>query len=53
MENLIEQDNININETIFGEKRIMDRLIVMDGGSSIADCCKEFTDFSTVIRKYK
>ena len=52
-EDLIKQDDVNINETIYGEKRIMDRLIVMDDVSGIADFCKEFADFLTVTRKYR
>ena len=52
-EDLIEQDDVNINETIYGEKRIMDRLIVMDDVSGIADSCKEFADFLTASRKYR
>ena len=52
-EDMIEQDDVNINETIYGEKRIMDRLIVMDDVSGIADSCKEFADFLTVSQKYR
>ena len=35
----------------FGEKISMDRLIVMDDVSSIADNCKKFAEFLTVCRK--
>ena len=31
----------------------MDRLIVMDGISGIADNCKKFVEFLTVCRKYR
>ena len=31
----------------------MDRLIVMDDVSGVADNCKEFAEFLTVCRKYK
>ena len=31
----------------------MDRLIVRDDVSGIADSCKKFADFSTVSRKYR
>ena len=31
----------------------MDRLIVMDGVSGIADDCKKFAEFLTVSRKYR
>ena len=31
----------------------MDRLIVMDGASSIADNCKKVVEFLTVCRKYR
>ena len=34
------------------KKKTMDRLIVMDGVSGIADSCKELADFLTVSRKY-
>ena len=43
----------NINDSVFGEKISMDRLIVMDDVSGVADNCKKFTSFLTVLRKYK
>ena len=50
---MIEQDDVNINETIYDEERIMDRLIIMDDVLGIADSSKEFADFLTVSRKYR
>ena len=43
----------NINDSVFGEKVSMDRLIVMDDVSGVADNCRKFADFLTVSRKYK
>ena len=43
----------NINDSDFGEKISMDRLIVMDDVSGVADNCKKVAGFSTVRRKYK
>ena len=45
--------DVNINDSVYGEKKVMDRLIVMDDVSGIADSCKEFADFLTVSRKYR
>ena len=42
-----------LNDSVYGEKKIMDRLIVMDDVSGIADSCKEFIDFLTVSQKYR
>ena len=50
-ENLIENDNVS--SSIYGENKIMDRLIVMDDVSGLADSCKEFADFLTITRKYR
>ena len=52
-EGLIEQDYVNINETVYGEKRIVNRLVVMDDVSGIANSCKECSDFLTVSRKHR
>ena len=43
----------NINDAVFGEKISMDRHIVMDKVSGVADNCKKFAEFLTVCRKYK
>ena len=43
----------NINESVFGKKISMDRLIVMDDVSGVAENCKKFAEFLTVCRKYK
>ena len=43
----------NINDSVFGEKISMDHLIVMDSVSGVADNCKKFADFLTVLRKHK
>ena len=47
-----DDDNVNLNNSIFGENKKMDRLIVMDDVSGVADISKKFTDFLTVSRKY-
>ena len=49
-ENLVENDNVS--SSIYGENKIMDRLIGMDDVSGVADSCKEFADFFTITRKY-
>ena len=49
-EDLVENDDIS--NSIFGEDKIMDHLIVMDDVSGIADSCKEFDNFLTITRKY-
>ena len=43
----------NINESVFGKKIPIDRLIVMDDVSGVSDNCKKFAEFLTVCRKYK
>ena len=43
----------NENNSVFGEKILMDRLIVMDNILGIADNCKKIAEFSTVCRKYR
>ena len=43
----------NKSNSVFGEKISLDRLIVMDNVSGIADNCKKFTEFLTVCRKYR
>ena len=50
-ENLIENDIAS--SSIYGENKIMDRLIVMDDVSGLADSCKELADFLTITRKYQ
>ena len=49
-EDLVENDDMS--NSMFGENKIMDRLVVMDNVSGIADSCKEFADFLTITRKY-
>ena len=43
----------NESNSVFGEKISMDRLIVTDQVSGIADNCKKFAEFLTVCRKYR
>ena len=50
-EDLVENDDIS--NSMFGENKIMDHLIVMDNVSGIADSCKEFADFLTITGKYR
>ena len=47
-----ENNNLNLFNSNFGEKRKMDRLIIMDDVSGIADISKNFSNFLTVSRKY-
>ena len=49
-EDLLENDGIN--NSMFGENKIMDPLIVMDNVLGIAASCKEFADFLPITRKY-
>ena len=44
-------DNVNLSNS-FGEVRKMDRLIVLDDVSGVADLSKKFANFLTVSRKY-
>ena len=51
-----ETDSVNydVNNTFFGEKKLLNNLIVMDDVSGIADNSKcDFADFLTVSRKYR
>ena len=41
----------NINDSVFGEKISMDCLIVMDKVSGVADNCKKFAEFLTVLKQ--
>ena len=43
----------NESNSGFGEKILMDRLIVRDDVSGIADGCYKFAKFLTVCRKYR
>ena len=52
-EDSVENDDVNINDSVYGEKKIMDCLILRDNVSVIAGSCKEFADFLTVSRKYR
>ena len=47
-----ETDDKNINNTLFGENDKIDRLIVMDNVSGVADVSKKFANFLTVSRKF-
>ena len=42
----------NINDSVFGEKISVDRLIALDDVSGVADSCKKFAKFLIVCRKY-
>ena len=46
-------ENDSINKSVYGENKVMDRLIVMDDVSGLAHTCKEFADFLTITRKYR
>ena len=46
-----DEDNVNLSNS-FGEIKKMDRLIVLDDVSGVADLSKKFTNFLTVSRKY-
>ena len=51
-----ETDSVNydVNNSFFGEKKLLNNLIVMDDVSGIADNSKsDFADFLTVSRKYR
>ena len=43
----------NESNSVFGEKISVDRLIVTDHVSGIADNCKKFAEFLTVCRRYR
>ena len=47
-----EHDNSNNVKSSFGENRKMDRLIIMDNVSGIAELSKNFSNFLTVSRKF-
>ena len=49
--NNADTNNLNVI-SIFGENRKMDRLIIMDDVSGVADISKNFANFLTVSRKY-
>ena len=46
-----DKDNVNLSNS-FGEIKKMDRLIVLDDVSGVADLSKQFANFLTVSRKY-
>ena len=49
----VKQDNDNVNiSNSFGELKKMDRLIVLDDVSGVADLSKNFANFLTVSRKF-
>ena len=49
-----ESINYDVNNSFFGEKKLLNNLIVMDDVSGIADNSKsDFADFLTVSRKYR
>ena len=47
-----ESDDSNILNDSFGENRKLDRLIIMDDVSGIADVSKKFANFLTVSREF-
>ena len=47
-----ESDDSNILNNSFGENRKLDRLIIMDDVSGVADVSKKFANFLTVSRKF-
>ena len=47
-----ESDNSNMINNSFGENRKLDRLIIMDDVSGVADVSKKFANFLTVSRKF-
>ena len=47
-----ETDDKNVIKNYFGENRKLDRLIVMDDVSGVADVSKKFANFLTVSRKF-
>ena len=49
-EDIIENDSDE--DSVYGENKVVDHLIVMDNTLGIADSCKEFANFLTVSRKY-
>ena len=49
-EHLVEDGDTT--SSIYGKNKIMNRLIVMDDVSGLADSYKEFADFLTITRKY-
>lgn len=50
-EDIVNEENDNFNKNILGEKKI-DRIIVMDDVSSLADKSNEFNSFLTLSRKF-
>ena len=50
-EDIVHDDN-NLNGNILEEKKKIDRLIVKDGVSGLADRSNEFNSFLTVSRKF-
>ena len=49
---LVEKEE-NVNNSIYREKKIMERLIIMDDVSGIANSCREFAEYLTVSQKYR
>ena len=49
---LIDDQGVNLNNSLFGENKKMDRLIVMDDVSSVADISRNFANFLTISRKF-
>ena len=49
---LKDNKNVNINDFEIGESDVLDRLIVMDDVSGLANKSTEFSSFLTVSRKY-
>ena len=46
------EDNSNVNSIVIGENRELDRLIIKDDVSGLADKSNEFSNFLTVSRKF-
>ena len=46
-------DDVGVNNSLFGGNKKMDRLIVMDDISGVADTSKKFVNFLTVSRKFR
>ena len=49
----LADDDVGVNNSLFGKNKKMDRLIVMDDVSGVADTSKKFVNFLTVSRKFR
>ena len=50
---MYQQIKANYNENYLGRNMTLDRIIVMDDVSALADGSEEFANFLTVSRKYR